>query len=1683
MIDDLTQEPQPQDPQQMKQRLQSLVKLRADQLQETVFNDKQEVVHAGETDPKRALQRAQDHFAKFVEMDPDSAREVRDYILGRRQELPLGWALDNSQRPSRESILDAGAVQQAEQFRAEHPVRAALVDIGTPVENLAIGAPQLLADAGFGIANLIGARVSSPDLRAMARVGIRGLMGQTHATPAGVARAVEETAAEARVWRETAGPAAGAMSDVGDIGGMLRGFMTQGLAGFPVKAAMKPGEVAGSIATKLPREALKLGGMEKTAEFVGAVGRGAGGFATFEMLSEFGRNPDLKGEEALEAGKHGLIAGAAMGAAGEIARHAMRYLFSQPASKVALAGEGGEVMKSMRQWAEKNNIVPAPNESIKSFGYRAIDAWIAGGMEGAPAMPVRKLIGWAARGGIESTGLSVLSAQFQEKVLQPIFDQDPNSQPNWKVAIEEFGKSALGMAVARARLEDIPALQRRAGTKSKPAEAEPQQPEQEPQAAPARTQDYQPQPAAGGGLGEAGVSKMEGEPDAHYRTDRNRATGTVMETQPAPLQEFGWREVLPEKPPEGGAEVKLDEPLAPREGGVATGPGKLVELPGTSYSFTVDGGVARPSASLRAEFKLPEEMPEAEFADLMTKAGLYSSMDALRLLPGTQISAHPTIVAESGVGGKDGIMRQIAMGEVLEAPLGPNPEWRPAKLFRARGSDVIPPEQQDVVDVLTHIQNERRDLPQDVKITLGKAIDVLKDVSADRSQAVAETMAALPEILPGIAGAEPKVAAEAVRVLAESLTTKAPEVAINDLMAGQVTKAAPAAGREGEAGFIDVSGAGEAVDRAVKGLLRFPVRALGTVLSLPLEIPGVRTFTRGISSKLSDIKDPPTRERAQTTFNQIEANTREFVTEWEPMAADLPRYRTSDVRQLEKLRWQDRTEEGNQAGYSLYHILKESVLRDRFGIDMEGLPPSVKRIVGIGSKITRAIRAAAADLKMHVQGRYTPEGHLAEIARTTAKDVLTRQPTLELSDAMMAREGKTYEAVVDVLAKDNGMTREDVEAIFAEEGFTDARGLKRRDPIEHVRRFKYFPDHVRRSDGVVVRLLETNPLRHAKRMIAGAAARLGTVKELGPDDIKPREGETPEQAAARGADTPYRDFVESFPEQHRDLIAMALRASMGMPTATLPKDVVGREGWHKFGKLVAAANDVRAALGMTASSWMQTIPEAFATTAAAFGANRVGRAYQYFAEAAKDNRLLTEIKARQEAGGFAMNLHEFFAGGEASNFEQVMSVARTMQNGALSLMDAAQTYVVDLAVHKALHDAVSDWRAGSRQQGDVDGLMTVFDLSRAHAEQVVSGKAPPQAYRQLELNGLARLTGRGELPINKSDFARSRSGLARLIKYTGYFQKRINQLRNATVAMREAETPKAQAAAAANFGKLLGFNMASYMAGQSVVAAFKGLEEFLGLWSETIEEAQDPLGAAKLVGTALLGSMFGGAGSFVVGGLRALFSGETESKAEAVDAATRAIPLLGTLGNAWDFGEAILANATGEPLGGDNPHSGKTPLQQIGYFAGTQVPLFRWAMNGPFGLGLTYLGTDPELEGALRASRRIDEKLGVELTFPENDDLLFVDTMRAAVNKLKGKEVDIGEIVSAIRTAVPGKDDTAVSASLLARRVLSGERWEKLGEEQQQSKLRSLGDAREELLRGYDAMLERTASFFRPRRR
>lgn len=242
----------------------------------------------------------------------------------------------------------------------------------------------------------------------------------------------------------------------------------------------------------------------------------------------------------------------------------------------------------------------------------------------------------------------------------------------------------------------------------------------------------------------------------------------------------------PKKPsPPIGEPVTGD---APREPERREGPQDRVEgeFPGTGLDFEIRDGQAFASPKLQDALGTSEPIPVEQFFDVLGQMSALSGLQGMRLLPGQTVSVEGPIKATAGEGDAPGKLRRITPdGRVQEAEFSPDPVWKGVESFPARGADAIDPLQAQAAEALVDVLNNRTDLDQPSRVVLGGVIDVLKTVDAKNEASVAETMAVMPEILPALAGADPVQAGKLVKALAESLTTKHPEVAIEDLARAQ----------------------------------------------------------------------------------------------------------------------------------------------------------------------------------------------------------------------------------------------------------------------------------------------------------------------------------------------------------------------------------------------------------------------------------------------------------------------------------------------------------------------------------------------------------------------------------------------------------------------------------------------------------------------------------------------------------------------------------------------------------------------------------------------------------------------------------------------------------------------------------------------------------------------------------
>lgn len=871
-------------------------------------------------------------------------------------------------------------------------------------------------------------------------------------------------------------------------------------------------------------------------------------------------------------------------------------------------------------------------------------------------------------------------------------------------------------------------------------------------------------------------------------------------------------------------------------------------------------------------------------------------------------------------------------------------------------------------------------------------------------------------------------------------------------------------------------------------------RVIGPVFDNPI----TRAATQQLQDRVRDLvrrhykEGDPRREFAERMFN-VEANTRRLEGAWNPILQEMVKLASTRLPALEQLTNVEPNAEGNVAGYEAGHIAMEDALTERLGPVGKSFSDKVQAVIDAWHRAHYATREKAAEAGMHTRNQ---AGDWVPISRTARRDVMTRQPTAEAADAIMVGRGKLYEAIVSVLMSENGMTQEEVKARFAHD-FHDAQGLHRLDPLEIARSFRYFPDHVTTADGETTRLLETHPLSHVKSLFGIASKRIGMHQEFGED-----KGGVLKEGALEGVRElslalPYRDVVSTFDPGDRNVIAMAFRAMAGM-TVSRPPDwyehlAPGGSGMDKALRVFGALNDLAAGSKMTKGSWVQNIIEPFATGAATLGQRRMGQAWNEGVKALFDGNIKQWIQDRVDAGGFAVHAPEWLAGGEKNPWDQLISYMRTGKNAFLVPFELTQMFA-DAVLHRATHMAIDEWKQGGSDALDVAGLRNLWQMEQGHAEQIVNGDAPPEAYEKLLLTALPRLSRRGDLPQNKSSFSLMPG--AHFVKFVGYFQRNFNTYRQALVNLKEAKTDAEKKQATLSFLALNGRNLAAQFAAQSAVAALGGLQELYRFWRESWEDVQTLGGASKLGLTAFMGSFLGATGSFLTGSLRALFTGRSADKASAYDTAMSMVPGARAIADGAEFTAAMTNHALGEPPAAGSDYSGKSALQGLGHFISKQVPGLNWETSGPLGLGFNYAGTDPDLENDIKAAYRWDHKnAGIIPERADTGDAAFLDVMRKAASDLRAEHPDMVQVAQDIRDhllAQPQDPDkkqqtplerrASVADSLRNRQVLGGQSWHQLSKEQQQRKLGALGEDSVARLRAYDAILERTAKFFQPQR-
>lgn len=766
-------------PADFREKLQRLIKARADALQLALVDDRGRVLREP-MDPEDAYKNAIEAFSKHMQAD-NGPESMRTYFSGGIQ--PYGGTLPNGWVPTVGTIKSHETQElewRAKVGREQSPIYAAIRDyLIDPIGNIIPAATQVGADVAVGILHKTGVLDkfgwNNPD-GSIPRIDVKGKIFGLGGTTRDELAAIEAAKGSGGRKAEFAGEMVGQAWGYGaGLGGKVLGV--GGNVGGAVGQALFRGAAAGRV-----------------------IGHSAGMFATYGGLTA------KTGEVLQEAGK-GALEGAAMGFAQNVTSFALRKMFGS--AKSALAPTEKEAMDSLRDWASENKLTPQYGESAKGYDKRVVDAWIEQGLPGAPKMLARTLTINALRAGADAIGFSAIDQQFRESLLKAAWDGDRKS---WDDALDRFSGNFLGAAALRlGSLQSIVPWQRRQGTdwsaygfgKAIGGALRGEMPQGTPQSAPKSAYGEgqliaDTGPAAEGGnvaaTGPAAVDVPFGvRPDEPKQLTYNEPRGAKLQRQQdadlARQHQEMWDLAI------NGGHVDQDWlisqwggaadnviPLGwqPTEASVRARPGEepgeriKVEIPQTEHSLTIDGDVARPSQSLQDALGLPASMPADHAIEVIEKATLASALQAKATLPGTEVSVG--MKATPGAGTEPGVLRRVVMGKIQESPLQPNPEWKDAEIAPRRGSDATDPEQQQAVGVLRNISDQSEKLTPDDRTLLNSAIHVLDTVAASNDQAVAETMKVLPQMADAIEAGEPG----AVKALAESLTTKTPERAQAD---------------------------------------------------------------------------------------------------------------------------------------------------------------------------------------------------------------------------------------------------------------------------------------------------------------------------------------------------------------------------------------------------------------------------------------------------------------------------------------------------------------------------------------------------------------------------------------------------------------------------------------------------------------------------------------------------------------------------------------------------------------------------------------------------------------------------------------------------------------------------------------------------------------------------------------
>lgn len=698
-----------------------------------------------------------------------------------------------------------------------------------PVARYVVGRAQAITDLAIGVANMLpGVEIPAHDVYSRTRAAFDAITSGDYSNYGQLKRLAE---LRTQSYDESRGLGLKIVQGGATAAGNIKGMMTG-----PGKAIFGRGnQLAETLLSRSPKWAQAAAGS--------AAGFGTYNFIANPANQGQGGALD-RSVDALVGGLAGTAAAGASALGRAIVRKmtakAVDPLFKEAERQVASGMPVNEAHKrAFQRWATDSGLRPAAGELAEDFRRRVIASFVDAGAPGMMPMG-RKLVGEGLRSLVEGGAMSMIDAHF----LRNFFDGVMGDEKALKDAFEHYATTALGLGILNAggsfqllrhQQRAQPTEFRLHGRRGEPGPQGPTSSEINPKDGSGSGREvmvrpddpkfpmpdgplnvYQEPPAIPNrAVGEEQrfwqdtIQKAAAE-DAQLREDvyatkvDDRLANAANEPNdaielPYDMVRLGWTAV---EPPARKAEIMdaavkavvpeaaKDKPALVREAipaemkrdasFEAPQSPRIFRLADSPYSYIIEGDVARPNARLREATGLPAKMPRDQFLSTVAKMTVVSQLQAKATLPGEEITATGWVADAKDVDGP-GVVRTIRFGEVVERPLAPQGEWKPAKKIPVRKPDPIPQEQQDVASALQEVA-KRPDLAPEDQAVLGASIGVLNTVSAAKDFAVAETVQALQSgaLAQQLAG-PPEAAAAAVKAVGEMLTTKSPEVALQDM--------------------------------------------------------------------------------------------------------------------------------------------------------------------------------------------------------------------------------------------------------------------------------------------------------------------------------------------------------------------------------------------------------------------------------------------------------------------------------------------------------------------------------------------------------------------------------------------------------------------------------------------------------------------------------------------------------------------------------------------------------------------------------------------------------------------------------------------------------------------------------------------------------------------------------------